>query len=845
MPVAPNGAIYTENADGTVTIMGYQDAPIGGPNPAVANDAERLRLAQEAAARQAANDAQVNADRQEDNARADRTLAIAEGRATQTANGAMTSAQRMEQQGRVSRLAQLAQQINRTQELFNDGPGTTSGLGGVLDYFPTDANAAFDVAGASLAQQGLAAFRVPGTGTVSDRDAMMFDRANLPTASTRDSAVQEQLNGMRARVEAEMQALGIGTPEWTNVPQDEEQPRPNAMTINRAISGGAPPTIEPGGGTTRDPASPEVQQAHADLIARLMAQNGGRLDPQQYAQTVGEMQRQLLPNSEPRDPAADAAWATENNQYLDQGGNTINTDLSTERNISASRQELGRMLGEGGETALLNVLDMGGFGGVSALAGDRMGALNESNPGAALVGQIGGAITGTSLLRRLGSETLGRAVPGLLGGGRGANFARNLANDVGYSAIQGGVSGQGATGNAVEGGMGSVLGQLVGGTVGKIAKGVDVSPAVEYLRQRGVPLTVGQTLGGNARRLEDAATSLPFVGGQINSRFDDGLQGVNRAAFDVGAETTGLRVPGTGSDGLRQLHSMGQQQYSAALDPVTLDIAGDPMALDDIAAALETARTIPQVGENAAEALQYRIAGGAPEGTMAGRDFQEAYRGLGRSGREAAAGPYASEFAGVMGQGQDALSGALERQNPGAFDQFLDANTTHRRLRVLADAVNAAKNQTDEIFTPAQLNAADANSATRLTGRVNSATGARPFHELATNAQEVMGNRLPNSGTADRAAMMAGLGGLAAVGGGAGYATTGDMQGAAAGGATIPTIAMLLALAGGTKGGQKLLTGALTQRPENLRRLGEWTSRNRHFAGSAAIPLALMSESGL
>ena len=88
-------------------------------------------------------------------------------------------------------------QINRTQELGDTGPLATSGFGAIADYNPFSSdNARFDTAGASLSQQGLAAFRTPGSGTVSDRDAIMFDRANLPQASNLDASNQEVMRGL-------------------------------------------------------------------------------------------------------------------------------------------------------------------------------------------------------------------------------------------------------------------------------------------------------------------------------------------------------------------------------------------------------------------------------------------------------------------------------------------------------------------------------------------------------------------------------------------------------------------------------------------------------------------------
>jgi hypothetical protein len=102
-----------------------------------------------------------------------------------------------------------------------------------------------------------------------------------------------------------------------------------------------------------------------------------------------------------------------------------------------------------------------------------------------------------------------------------------------------------------------------------------------------------------------------------------------------------------------------------------------------------------------------------------------------------------------MREGQDILAQALEGQNPGAFQKFVNANQANRNLNVLADAVNQAKG-TGGVFTPHQLNMKDAQSALKLTGNIASASGNRPFADLAAAGQEVLPSKLGDSGTFKR-----------------------------------------------------------------------------------------------
>jgi len=807
------------------------DATVVPPDPV------RLAQQQAEAARQAAADAASRADREADNARADRALAIAEERAAREASGAMTPAQRMEQQGRVSRLNQLAKQINRVQELYDAGPGTTDGSltdwSGLLDYAPSDANARFDAAGAALSQQGLAAFRIPGSGTVSDRDAIMFDRANLPEASTRDAAIEEQLHGLRSRVEEDLQSLGLPAPEWKGV-TDEQRDDPAALASALELPDSG---TTPGAPTPLVGASGDTRRIRDDrLSAQVDAMINAGADEATINTVLTQQGWEPLPLGA---TAAARAWMRQNPGKRYFGANA-------ERDVPLSALE--RVSGSPAGAFAANFANTATAGTAGALAGDRgkgaLDAMSAMNPNASFGGSLAGGILGAGTAEM----ALAARAPIAL-----ARYAPRVADTLygglsGFNAAEEGQGGMGALTGAVAGGVGGAVGDRVMRGVGAVARGV-TDPAVQRLRALNIPLTVGRAvgnsgpLGGMVKRMEEAATSIPGVGSQVSARFDDGLQGVNRAAFEIGAETTGGQVQDIGSAGLQQLRARVGQQYRTALDPVRLDIANDPVALADITNAQMLARTTPQVGEQADEALAYRIGGGMDDlGGMDGRDFQEAYRGLARDGRSAANGPYATEYAGAMREGQDALASTLERQNPGAFGEFQNANTANRRAMVLADAVNAAKNQNDEMFTPAQLNTADANSATRLTGRMTSASGQRPFYELAQDAQQIMGNRLPNSGTADRALATIALGSLGGAGLGAagGYAAGDTGAGAGMGLGTI-----LALLAGGSRPAQQLLTGALLNRPALLRTLGgraDIQSRLGGALGAGGAPLLVGTE---
>ena len=160
---------------------------------------------------------------------------------------------------------------------------------------------------------------------------------------------------------------------------------------------------------------------------------------------------------------------------------------------------------------------------------------------------------------------------------------------------------------------------------------------------------------------------------------------------------------------------------------------------------------------------------------------------------------------------------------------------------VLQDAVNRGRSGTrvgdPGLFAPSQLNDAAAANARRFGG--NQGTTNQPFFDLTRAGQRVLPSAIADSGTAGRLAVQ---GGLAALGGGLGAGVGyggGDTATGAGGGLAL---AGLLA-AGGSRAGQRALTGALLNRPVAAPRIAqEILARQRYLgmfgAGLATLPFA-------
>lgn len=739
------------------------------------------------------------------------------------------TAEQKESDARATKLNALVGQINRVQDLFDQTVGTTRGLGGLQDYLPTADNATFDAAGASLSEQGLAAFRTPGQGPMSDRDSAMFNSANLPVASSLDAKTQEQLRGLRARTDEAYRGLGLPTPQWSGVPAQDDNRAASLMAGNGV---GTPPSSH--FTTPWDQPAPSGQTIAQGASRTITSDRlGAQVDAMMNAGASREQINATLAQAG-YPPINPEHYTTARGWMQDHPGNAYKgANITKQEPLSLLQQAAGSAPG----AFVANMANDITGGTVAALAGDKgrgaIDAMNAVHPNASAIGSVAGGVGGAAAME-LGAARL--LAPNL------ARFAPRISDTI-YGGLQGfnsaapGDGLQGTATGALAGLGGGFVGEKGAKALGAITRGVS-DPATQYLRSQGVPMTTGQAVsqsgfaGRTIKGLEDAMTSLPGVGNMVDARRMEGIEGMNRAAFRIGGAPIGFDPGATGAEGIQRLAGARSQAYDAALNPVSIN-ANTPSFVQDVAGANASAARIPNVNgaqDAALAALANRIGGAVDPATdqISGRGFQEAYRGLARTGRERANGDYGHEVGQVMREGQDALAQALNDQAPGAFPAFQAANSANRNLNTLGDAVNRAQNAEGQLFTGAQLNMADNTATRRLTGPLASASGDRPFYELANAAQAVLPSKLPDSGTFKRLAV--GTGALG-VGGGSGYLGGGE-EGAATGGGL--SLAAILALsAGGSKRAQDLAVKALMDRPELARSIGNSIQRNARIGGMA------------
>lgn len=733
---------------------------------------------------------------------------------------------------------QMDRLIKDMEAKFKEGPGSTSGLMGIADFFPTEANDRFDKSAQAVRGQVGTLLGFTGGQLNSLTEAQQAVGPYLPESGNYDSTSLDKIARLKdlsnlAR-ERSIAILG-GVPDQngqiTPLAQIEQQRRDPVVGIGGPGNSSVPPGNVPGGGggpqlglSTGESYTTPQDLAVAAAVNKALQAGASVEGLAQAAQAAGG---QVTPSDLANFKAAIDARAR---------GQSVTFNPQATGRRTALQQAAGAAMMSPLGTGIADATNMAGFGVLEGLLPDQFGAIRDINPNASMVGQVAGAIGGTEALAMGARAGLNAVAPNLasraLGGGRAAEFGRNLLTDATYGGTYGGVTqGDPLTGAALGAG-GSALGQLGGKAIGKAMSGVDLSPAVQAMRDAKIPLTTGQTLGGIAKGVEDRLSGLPLVGDIVNARRLEGLRAFNERAMNDAVAPINGRAADIGNDGIQALYDQVGNAYDNATQGVTVPL--DQQLIGEVNALRNGAGLPADYAARLNQALSNRLDPALSTGQITGDQFQQAMRGLKgyRASADKAAPGFEQDYRDVLSRAMDALRGQMNRGGGDSVVTGLNrADEAYRNIKTLDKAVTAARNGTGsgevQVFTPAQLN----NAATQAAQKF---AGPRPFGDLIDSAQTVLPNKVPDSGTAGRLATYAlptVLGGGGALGAGAGSLAgdtgTGTMSG-------LALAAMLMA--GGTKGGQKALEKVLTSRPGVVKNAGTLVRKKSGLFGAAAVP---------
>lgn len=429
-----------------------------------------------------------------------------------------------------------------------------------------------------------------------------------------------------------------------------------------------------------------------------------------------------------------------------------------------------------------------------------------------IVGQVGmalapgGAIAGAGRLANAAGAA--RSGAALTRAGMAAMTPTTLRGaaglGAGFGAIQPAVSMEERFGNAALGGAGAAGGfAALSGLARAVRPNTD--EAVQGLLRQGVTPTPGQILGGIFKRTEEALTSVPIVGDAIKAGQGRAVADLNRAVAGRALAPVGVKLP-KGVEGREAVSFVGDtlgKKYDDLLPNLTMQADGGFISdVINLRNMVSSGSIDPAKAQQFESLLQNQVL----SKFMPGADGAPTLTGQTMKGIESDLGQLASRFRTSPDPDQQMVGDALlelqsvlrsnvERMNPQYAKELRAINEGYavfKRMQRAASGVGAEEG----VFSAAQLQGA-VKALDRTKDKRAFAQGSALLQDLSEPAKAVLGNRVPDSGTALRSLTALGTGGIA-----------GGMIGPGAAAAVLAGPVMY------SRAGQNALAALLARRPD-------------------------------
>ena len=352
----------------------------------------------------------------------------------------------------------------------------------------------------------------------------------------------------------------------------------------------------------------------------------------------------------------------------------------------------------------------------------------------------------------------------------------------------------------------TALSTAIGTGLGKVLPPV-TEKAKELIKQ-GVPLTLGQSVGGGIRKLEEGIKSIPFLGDPIVGAEIRATQGFNKATFskileplkkygvDPKKQLAGKKTGNELYKTAENIISNGYEKLKPKLKfPTRVELQS---VYDDVI--LRQADTMPKSVNNQflqdMDNIVYKNF--SPDGSLSGEGFKKIQSGL----REQIKGYISSgdqvtrNYANSYNKVLDALTDTLVKNNPKYAPQLNDLDFSFKMLNIVGKAVEKGGTK-QGTFTPNQLMGAS-RMADVGKNKKSFRKGEALMQGMANEGQN-LNLTLPDSGTATRQLLTGGLLNLGGAGAGIDPFTTGMVTGGLIGGysrAGVPVVRDLIYGAG-------------------------------------------------
>jgi len=281
-----------------------------------------------------------------------------------------------------------------------------------------------------------------------------------------------------------------------------------------------------------------------------------------------------------------------------------------------------------------------------------------------------------------------------------------------------------------------------------------VRPEAAALRQQGISLTPGSAFGGRIQQMEQAAESMPLVGGIVSGARERQFSEFNVAAYNKVLSNLNpkLKVPQglTGRDAYLFVEKSIQDKYNDVVPDLAVKFTPKVQSGFD---AIKNRYAKGNLSEADKQQFQTYVNGLEADfrasGVVSGQKAQAVKQDLAKLSGTYSAGTGSTK---LLGEAFKDLEGfymnTLRNQNPKYASDLRKVDSAYRDFVRVQTAM--AKTRGEEgVFSPAQLESA-VRQADISKRKGAFARGAAPMQDLSSRATSILGQKVPDSGTATR-----------------------------------------------------------------------------------------------
>lgn len=296
-----------------------------------------------------------------------------------------------------------------------------------------------------------------------------------------------------------------------------------------------------------------------------------------------------------------------------------------------------------------------------------------------------------------------------------------------------------------------------GKAISAIADAIRKPSPQKMLREGGVMLTPGQSVGGIGRRMEEWFQSAPILGSFMRNAKKQTIESFDVSVLNDSLAHINRQVPkGTdaGHDALRFADKAFDERYERVKGDIRFHPGGaDGQFAQELKEISEAVKELPPERQQQYVSVMQRVfspQSRSPDGFINGEQFKRIESDLTRIASEyrASADPDHRIFAHRLDEVKLALRSQLARVNPEVAEELSSINAGYAKL-VRAQGAAARRASSLGLFTPSDLlqTIKSLDGTVRKTGFAN---GDALMQKFAEAGQEVLPNTVPDSGTVER-----------------------------------------------------------------------------------------------